>query len=95
MSGSIAIWGAGIVGALALYISRIRFWFSAVEGEVYAMSSLFTAAVFWAMLRVGGGGGPASCKQVDCSHRIPYGPLDWGAPAEPACDSGPGIHLLL
>jgi hypothetical protein len=45
-----AILGAGIVGALA-YTFSDSFWFSAVEGEVYAMSSMFTAAVFWAMLR--------------------------------------------
>ena len=50
VSNSIAIWGAGLVGALAFTFSD-SFWFSAVEGEVYAMSSLFTAAVFWAMLR--------------------------------------------
>ncbi len=46
----IAILGAGAVGALA-YAFSDTFWFSAVEGEVYATSSLFTAAVFWAMLR--------------------------------------------
>ncbi|MFI5149822.1 MAG: DUF2723 domain-containing protein [Bacteroidia bacterium] len=45
-----AIMGAGAVGALA-YTFSDSFWFSAVEGEVYAMSSMFTAAVFWAMLR--------------------------------------------
>ena len=44
----IAIVGSGLVGALA-YCFSDTFWFSAVEGEVYAMSSLFTAAVFWAM----------------------------------------------
>ena len=44
------ILGAGIVGALAFTFSD-TFWFSAVEGEVYAMSSLFTAIVFWAMLK--------------------------------------------
>ena len=42
--------GAGLVGALA-YTFSDTFWFSAVEGEVYATSSLFTAAVFWAMLK--------------------------------------------
>lgn len=41
---------AGIVGALA-YTFSDSFWFSAVEGEVYALSSFFTALVFWAMLK--------------------------------------------
>ncbi len=42
--------GAGLVGSLA-YCWSDTFWFSAVEGEVYAMSSLATALVFWAMLK--------------------------------------------
>lgn len=42
--------GAGLVGSLA-YTFSDSFWFSAVEGEVYAMSSFFTALVFWAILR--------------------------------------------
>jgi hypothetical protein len=46
----IGIMGAGIVGALA-YTFTDSFWFSAVEGEVYAMSSFFTAIVFWAILK--------------------------------------------
>ena len=46
----IAVMGAGVIGALA-YTFSDSFWFSAVEGEVYAMSALFTAAVFWAILR--------------------------------------------
>lgn len=46
----IAIIGSGAVGALA-YTFSDTFWFSAVEGEVYAMSSLFTAFVFWAILK--------------------------------------------
>ena len=41
---------AGIVGSLA-YTFSDSFWFSAVEGEVYALSSFFTALVFWAMLK--------------------------------------------
>jgi hypothetical protein len=45
-----AIFGAGAVGALA-YTFSDSFWFSAVEGEVYAMSSFFTAISFWAILR--------------------------------------------
>ena len=44
------IMGAGIVGALA-YTFTESFWFSAVEGEVYALSSFFTALAFWAMLK--------------------------------------------
>ncbi|MBQ7622227.1 MAG: DUF2723 domain-containing protein [Bacteroidales bacterium] len=46
--GAAAAIGSGLVGALA-YCFSDTFWFSAVEGEVYAMSSLFTAVVFWAM----------------------------------------------
>jgi len=50
-SGSlIAVMASGIVGALA-YTFSDTFWFSAVEGEVYATSSLFTAVIFWAILR--------------------------------------------
>ncbi|TFG41233.1 MAG: DUF2723 domain-containing protein, partial [Bacteroidia bacterium] len=48
-SGIIAIMSAGVVGALAFAFSD-SFWFSAVEGEVYASSSFFTAVVFWAIL---------------------------------------------
>ncbi len=44
------ILGAGVVGALA-YTFSDTFWFSAVEAEVYAMSSFFTAFVVWAMLK--------------------------------------------
>jgi len=46
----ILIMGAGIVGALA-YTFSDSFWYSAVEGEVYALSSFFTALVFWAILK--------------------------------------------
>lgn len=46
----IAILGSGLVGALA-YAFSDSFWFSAVEAEVYATSSLFTAIVFWAILK--------------------------------------------
>ena len=45
-----AIMGSGLVGALA-YTFSDTFWFSAVEGEVYAYSSLFTALVFWLILK--------------------------------------------
>ena len=50
LAKTIAILGSGIVGGLA-YTFSDSFWFSAVEGEVYAMSSFFTALVFWAMLK--------------------------------------------
>ena len=50
LSSSIVIFGSAAVGALA-YCFSDTFWFSAVEGEVYAMSSLFTAVVFWAMCK--------------------------------------------
>ena len=46
----IAIEGAALTGALA-YCWSDTFWYSAVEGEVYAYSSLFTALVFWLMLK--------------------------------------------
>ena len=46
----IVVMGCGIVGALA-YTFSDTFWFSAVEGEVYAFSSLFTAIVFWLILK--------------------------------------------
>jgi hypothetical protein len=46
----LTIMGSGIVGSLA-YTFSDSFWFSAVEGEVYAMSSFFTAIVFWAILK--------------------------------------------
>ena len=42
--------GSGLVGALA-YTFSDTFWFSAVEGEVYAYSSMFTAIVFWLILK--------------------------------------------
>lgn len=47
---TLMIVGAGLVGALA-YTFSDTFWFSAVEGEVYATSSFFTALVFWAILK--------------------------------------------
>jgi hypothetical protein len=47
---NIAVLGSGLVGALAFTWSD-SFWYSAVEGEVYAMSSFFTAVAFWAALK--------------------------------------------
>lgn len=45
-----SLMGAGLIGSLA-YTFSDSFWFSAVEAEVYAMSSFFTAFVVWAMLK--------------------------------------------
>ena len=50
LAKTIAIEGAGLVGAL-IYTFSDTFWFSAVEGEVYAYSSAFTAVVFWLILK--------------------------------------------
>ncbi len=50
LNNLIAVMGSGAVGALA-YTFSDTFWFSAVEGEVYALSSLFTAIVFWSILK--------------------------------------------
>ena len=50
MGDQIAIFGSAVVGSLAYTFSE-SFWFSAVEGEVYAMASLFTAIIFWAALK--------------------------------------------
>lgn len=44
------VMAAGVIGALA-YTFSDSFWYSAVEGEVYALSSFFTALVFWAILK--------------------------------------------
>ncbi|MBQ3710023.1 MAG: DUF2723 domain-containing protein [Bacteroidales bacterium] len=49
-SRKIGVLAAGLVGALA-YTFTESFWFNAVEGEVYAMSSFFTAVTFWAILK--------------------------------------------
>ncbi|KAA6330334.1 hypothetical protein EZS27_020944, partial [termite gut metagenome] len=46
----ITVIGSGLLGAL-VYTFSDTFWFSAVEGEVYAYSSLFTAVVFWLILK--------------------------------------------
>ena len=47
---TIAVIGSGVVGAL-VYTFSDTFWFSAVEGEVYAFSSMLTALVFWLILK--------------------------------------------
>src|SRR5688572_30827420 len=49
-NNTLLLMGAGVVGSIA-YTFSDSFWFSAVEAEVYAMSSFFTAFVVWAMLK--------------------------------------------
>jgi hypothetical protein len=49
-NGTFTIMAAGVIGSLA-YCFSDSFWYSAVEGEVYALSSFFTAIVFWAILK--------------------------------------------
>lgn len=46
----VALMGAGVVGAAAITFLD-SFWFSAVEGEVYALSALFSSAILWSMLK--------------------------------------------
>lgn len=58
----ITIIAAGVVGALA-YTFSDSFWYSAVESEVYASSSFFTAIVFWAVLK----------WEQDVSHEVAQG----------------------
>ncbi|AZQ63405.1 DUF2723 domain-containing protein [Flammeovirga pectinis] len=50
LKDKVLLFGSAAVGALA-YTFSDSFWFSAVEAEVYAMSSAFTALVFWAILK--------------------------------------------
>ena len=50
LSDTVLLLGAGLVGALA-YTWSDSFWFSAVEAEVYGMSSFFTAIVIWAVFK--------------------------------------------
>jgi len=50
LGSKIALFGAGVVGSL-MYAFSDAFWFSAVEAEVYAMSSFFTAWVIWAFFK--------------------------------------------
>lgn len=77
-----AILGAGLVGALAFTFSD-TFWFSAVEGEVYAMSSFFTALVFWAIL-----------KWDEEDNYNPTGALRWLILISYLIGVSIGVHLL-
>ncbi|MCE3229312.1 MAG: formate-dependent nitrite reductase, rane component [Bacteroidetes bacterium] len=77
-----AILGAGVVGSLA-YTFSDSFWFSAVEGEVYAMSSFFTAVVFWAILK---------WDEEDTTN--PTGALRWLVLISYLVGISIGVHLL-
>ncbi len=77
-----AVIGAGIIGALA-YTFSDSFWFSAVEGEVYAMSSFFTAIVFWAILK---------WDEEDTTN--PTGALRWIVLISYLVGLSIGVHLL-
>jgi hypothetical protein len=82
------VMAAGVVGALA-YTFSDSFWYSAVEGEVYALSSFFTAIVFWAMLkwedavteetRKGHQRTFYQCRQVADPHILPDGIINRGS----------------
>ena len=78
----IAILGAGTVGALA-YTFSDTFWFSAVEGEVYAFSSLFTAVAFWCIL-----------KWEDADDRSPSAANRWLILIAYLMGLSIGVHLL-
>lgn len=77
-----AVLGAGAVGALA-YTFSDSFWFSAVEGEVYAMSSFFTAFVFWAILK---------WEEEDTTN--PTGAMRWLVVIAYFMGLSIGVHLL-
>jgi len=77
-----AVIGAGIVGGLA-YTFSDSFWFSAVEGEVYAMSSFFTALVFWAILK---------WEEEDTTN--PVGAMRWLVVIAYLMGLSIGVHLL-
>ena len=65
----ITIMGCGLVGSLA-YTFSDTFWFSAVEGEVYAYSSLFTALVFWFDPEMGRSRRSSACRSLDRADRL-------------------------
>lgn len=77
-----AVLGAGMVGGLA-YTFSDSFWFSAVEGEVYAMSSFFTAFVFWAILK---------WEEEDSTN--PIGAMRWLVVIAYLMGLSIGVHLL-
>lgn len=77
-----AVLGAGAIGAL-VYTFSDSFWFSAVEGEVYAMSAFFTAVVFWAILK---------WEEEDTTD--PIGAMRWIVLISYLMGLSIGVHLL-
>ena len=92
--GIVAILGAGAVGALA-YTFTDTFWFSAIEGEVYALSSMFTALVVWLMLKWEEQADQPPRLALDRTDRLPHGTLHRRAYPQPAVYPRAGLHLLL
>lgn len=91
----ITIMGSGLVGALA-YTFSDTFWFSAVEGEVYAYPSLFTAVVFWLILKWEATyDKQTACRPLDRTDRLSDG-VEYRCPlAELAVYSGYRAGILL
>ena len=86
---TIAVLGSGAIGALA-YTFTDSFWFSAVEGEVYAMSSLFTALIFWAILKWDEEMDSIQFGELDGSHS----PMRWMILIMFLFGLAIGVHLL-
>ncbi len=80
LSEMIVIFGSGLVGSLAFAFTD-SFWFSAVEGEVYALSSFFTAAVFWAILKWEKEAGTKIFRSMAHSYCLPYRAIHRCSPA--------------
>ena len=86
--------GAAIIGSLA-YTWSDTFWFSATEGEVYALSSLMTAISFWAILKWESKAHEPKAGQMDHSHCILDWTLDRNPPVELACHPSDSLRDLL
>ena len=91
MGKLIAIEASGLVGAL-IYTFSDTFWFSAVEGEVYAYSSAFTAVVFWLILKWED---HADERPLDCVDHLYDGSEHRCPPAQPALSASHRIGVLL
>ena len=90
---TIAIVASGFIGAMA-YTFSDTFWFSAVEGEVYATSSLMTAIVFWAILKWGKCSRRTTCKPLADFYFLYNWPFYWCSPFELTGYSGNCICIL-